>query len=119
MNLLYMNNIEVNALLNNSIFKFAKTMPTMPHYYTLKDQWSNKDKFIQVVKFIYENGISEKFYNTYHRYYYANGYKYWCYAKVNLIKNDMVYWMDKKKIIEKNINDYAENVCILINRAKV
>lgn len=114
-----MNNIEVNTLLSNGVFRFAKTMPTMPHEYTLKEQWVNKNKFIEVVKFIYINGISEKFYNTYHRYYYANGYKYWCYAKVNISKIDMVHWIEKKKMIEKNVNDYAENVCILINRAKV
>lgn len=114
-----MNDIEVNTLLNNSKFKFAKTMPTMPHFYTLKDSWDDKNKFIEVVKYIYANGVIGKFYNSYNKYYYANGYKYWCYAKINLSKNDLVYWIDKKKIIEKNINDYAENVCILINRAKI
>jgi len=119
MNLFYMSNTEVNSLLNKATFKFAKTMPQYPHEYTLKETWDNKEYFVKCVKHIYINGIIESFYKTYNKYYYANGYKYWCYAMIDPMINNVVHWTEKKSIVRHNLIYYAENLCILINRVKI
>ncbi len=72
-----MNKEKVNELLNNAIFTFAKSMPNIPHEYTHRNKWINDKDFVDVVLFIRENGIKEKFYKIYFVYYYSNGYKYW------------------------------------------
>ena len=71
---------KVNQLLRDNTFRFAKSMPRIPHSYTLKNTWESGDDFIKVVKFINANGVKEKFYSRTFTYYYANGYKYWSMA---------------------------------------
>lgn len=90
MNLLCMNNIEVNNLLIKATFKVAKTMPTMPHEYTVRKTWDDDSKFVDVVLFIRENGIKEKFWNKEYIYLTLNGYKYWT-------MGNPVCYIDKKK----------------------
>ena len=71
---------EVDKLLNEAEFKFAKTMPEIPHSYTrLHADWLGREKdWFKVVKYIWENSVKEHWkYNQYYNYYYANGYKYW------------------------------------------
>ena len=119
MNLLYMSNIDIDTLLNQAIFKFAKSMPEFPHDYTLKDSWADKDAFSKCALHIYENGKTESFFKTLNKYYYANGYKYWCYAMVNPDIDGRVHWTEKKRFVSHDVNHYAENLCILINRVKV
>ena len=72
-----MNKEEVNQILSNQFYKFAKTMPTAPHAYTLKENWADPNLFDSVVQFIRDNGVPERFYTKSYIYYYANGYKYW------------------------------------------
>lgn len=67
---------KINELLNSHPFQFAKTMPTIPHEYTLRKHW-NDQEFEQVVLFMREHGKEEKFYRKTFTYWYANGYKYW------------------------------------------
>lgn len=71
-----MNKQKVDELLNKAFFKFAKTMANIPHSYTVKKTWDSQT-FLDVVKFINENGVKERFYSKFYTYYYANGYKYW------------------------------------------
>ena len=71
---------EVDKLLNEAEFKFAKTMPEIPHSYTrLHANWKGREKdWFKVVKYIWENSVKEHWkFNQYYNYYYANGYKYW------------------------------------------
>jgi len=114
-----MNDIEINKILSNVKFKFAKTMPKFPHEYTLKETWHDEELFVKCVKHIYENGKTELFFKTFNKYYYANGYKYWCYAMINPHKENLVHWTEKKSFITHSVKHYAENLCILINRAKL
>ena len=58
-------------------FTFAKTMKSIPHEWTCKNDWNNKEAFEKIVMFIRENGVKEKFYNKEYIYFYANKYKYW------------------------------------------
>src|SRR5690554_5740460 len=67
---------ECAEALLSAEYKFAKTMPQFPHYYTLRENW-NDELFSQTVKYIRENGKREKFGSVYYTYFYLNGYKYW------------------------------------------
>jgi len=72
-----LNKKSVQQILENSHFKFAKTMSNIPHSYTLKENWENKELFNNIVLFIRKHGVQEKFYSKTYTYYYLNGYKYW------------------------------------------
>lgn len=58
-------------------FKFAKTMPKIPHEYTLKEDWEDDELFEDVVRYIRDNGVKEKFYRKEFTYLYLGNYKYW------------------------------------------
>lgn len=100
-------------------WKFAKTMPKIPHDYTLKESWGDKFLFEAIVEHIYRNGIIERFWNTYTRYYYHGEFKYWCYARVNPGDDDNVTYKENGKILVYSVEEYSSNLCILINRAKL
>jgi hypothetical protein len=68
---------QVHKLLSEAKFKFAFSMPTIPHEYSHRDQWVNDKDFCDVVQFIRDNGIQEKFFKREFTYYYFNGHKYW------------------------------------------
>lgn len=67
----------VNKLLSQAKYVFAKSMPTIPHEYSNRYNWENDKDFCDVVQWIRDNGVKEKFGNKYYTYYYFNGYKYW------------------------------------------
>ena len=71
---------QVDKLLNEAEYTFAKSMPDTPHYYTkLFTHWKGrKGEFFEVVKFVWNNSVKEHWkWGKYYNYYYANGYKYW------------------------------------------
>ena len=68
---------KVDKLLMDASFRFAKSMPKFPHYYTLRNTWINDSEFVDVVLFMRANGIVEKWNNRNFVYDYANGFKYW------------------------------------------
>jgi len=68
---------KVHELLDNAHFKLAKTMPKNPHWYSHRERWLNDKDFCDVVQFIRDNGVKEKFWKKTFIYYYYNGYKYW------------------------------------------
>jgi len=72
-----MRKAEVISTLWKTKFTFAKTMASIPHEWTCKHDWYNKDRFEDIVMFIRENGVKENFYKKEYIYFYANGYKYW------------------------------------------
>lgn len=90
---------EVEKLLDKATFKFASTMPKIPHEYSHRSQWGNDKDFCDVVQFIRDHGKKEMFWKKEFTYFYYNGYKYWT------MGNPLSY-TDKKKTF-------------ILNRAKV
>ena len=57
-------------------WSYAKTMPTWPHEYIVRDR-VDKDLFVQIVKFIRLQGYNGKFYQISIRYFDFDGMTYW------------------------------------------
>jgi hypothetical protein len=68
---------QVTAALLASEYKFARTMPTAPHWYTLRDKWTQPIDFETVVQFIRDNGERERYGRTYYTKLQIGSYKYW------------------------------------------
>lgn len=68
---------SASKILTKAKFHFAKTMSNIPHSYTRKREWSDSDLFEEVVMFIRENGVRERFYSKTYTYFYDGDYKYW------------------------------------------
>lgn len=64
-------------LLESNTYKFAKTMPKNPHYYTLRKTWKNDEDFCDVVRYIRDNGYTEWFYGKPYTMFNVNEWKYW------------------------------------------
>lgn len=69
---------EITKYIESAKWQFAKTMPEIPHEYTVKD-WNpeKSDSFIDFVKYIKEFGKDEEFYGKIYRYLIVDDYKYW------------------------------------------
>lgn len=72
-----MNMQSLAELLEKNKFVFAKTLPEIPHFYTLKVSWEKEEEFYQAVEGIRHFGRAERFKGRKFIYFYANGYKYW------------------------------------------
>lgn len=57
-------------------FRFAKTMPAHPHFYTLRREWQDVE-FDYAVAFIRANGYAETWGGRTYRYLNLNGWRYW------------------------------------------
>ena len=79
--------------LRNAEYKFAKTMPNMPHFYTVGKYWENKSNFIWTAHAINSFGVLQFFMKEPRKYFYLDGWRYW--------------------IMDKNPNDTA-----IINRER-
>jgi hypothetical protein len=80
--------------LSRFVFKFAKTMPQIPHEYVVRTPENEMD-FVELFNTVRENGVEERFFGRTYRYWYAgDGWKYWA------------------------VPDYLPK-CQIINRAKV
>ncbi len=90
-------NPDIDTLLKNAKFVFAKSMPKMPHHYTLRETWDS-NTFDYVVQKIRELGAPERFFKKTYIYYYANGYKYWTMGNPT----------DQTKLINRAISDKAD-----------
>ena len=64
-------------MLSKNTFRYAKSMPQFPHWYTLRKDWRNDADFIKTVLLIRKYGKTEKFWKNEYIYFYMNGYKYW------------------------------------------
>lgn len=71
-----MNYKDVAEKLGSANFIFAKSMPKFPHFYTLRQDWDDKE-FEDVVVFIRKNGKIRNWYGQKYIYYDLNGYEYW------------------------------------------
>ena len=69
---------DITQILESKSYRFAKTMPEIPHFYTLKREWDNPKEFEKAVIYIRENGQKELWQDGQHyTYLYVNGWKYW------------------------------------------
>ena len=69
---------DITQILESKSYRFAKTMPESPHFYTLKREWDNLKEFEKAVSYIRENGQKELWQDGQHyTYLYVNGWKYW------------------------------------------
>lgn len=56
---------------------FAKSMAHIPHWYCLRSDQNDFERFKWFVTFIRENSREGRFYSRTYRYFYLCGYKYW------------------------------------------
>ena len=63
--------------LRNATYKFAKTMPYMPHYYTVGKTWDDYNEFIWTCHAINEHGVKQQFFKDPRKYFYVDGWRYW------------------------------------------
>jgi hypothetical protein len=66
-----------SELIDNATFTFAKSMPKIPHEYTVRMKWANQSDFWSVAKYIRDHGVEEKFFTKTFVYFYYKGHKYW------------------------------------------
>ncbi len=64
-------------LLESRRWRFAKTMPDIPHEYVLKDRWEGAVRFERVAAYLKERGRRERWRRWWNHYLYLSGYKYW------------------------------------------
>lgn len=58
-------------------YRFAKTMPENPHWYTLRKEWDDDAAFCEAVQYIRDNGYTEIFKKSKYIMLNLNGFKYW------------------------------------------
>ena len=68
---------ECERALLSADYRFAKTMPKNPHWYTLRRIWDNDDLFDKVVEYMRANSYTEYFLGKPYQMFDLNGYKYW------------------------------------------
>jgi len=68
---------ECASALLSAEYRFAKTMPQNPHWYTLRRTWNNNDLFDKVVEYMRANAYTEYFWRKPYQLFDLNGYKYW------------------------------------------
>ena len=72
-----MNLENIRLLIGQSYWKFAKTMPHIPHWYTLRMNAKHDQDFVTLVEFIRSHGYDENWGKRVHRYLDLDGWKYW------------------------------------------
>lgn len=68
---------EFEQAINEASFQVAKTMPKIPHEYSVRKNWNNGKRFEAVAQFIRENGYEQKFFSKTFMYYNYDGHQYW------------------------------------------
>lgn len=68
---------QVENCLLAAEYRFAKTMPEHPHYYTLREHWTQPVPFDDVVQFIRDHGYQERYGNQTYTYMNIGPDRYW------------------------------------------
>ena len=68
---------ECRAFVAQSRWKFAKSMPQTPHYYTLRDESPDEETFVRFVLHVRQHGYRAKFGKTTYTYLDLDGWAYW------------------------------------------
>lgn len=72
--------LRVCSNLRKAKFVYAKTMPHIPHYYTVGKNWDSHEEFIWTATYIFEHGLPQIFFKNQtepRNYYYYQGWRYW------------------------------------------
>lgn len=72
-----MNIEEFNDSIQRQRWIFAKTMPEAPHEYCLRKNFTDDEEFVDLVKYIRENGREEWYRGRKYICLFLNGFKYW------------------------------------------
>ena len=67
----------LKSLFETKNWRFAKTMPMIPHFYVRRSEWGDDFEFEQVVQYLRDNSVAEKFFKRTFLYFYMDGWKYW------------------------------------------
>lgn len=70
-------NIAAATDLLSAEYRFAKTMPENPHWYTLRKTWADDAAFVRAVEYIREVGYIEVYKKSKYTMLNLNGFKYW------------------------------------------
>ena len=68
---------RVSELLEQAEYRFAKTMPQYPHWYTLRDIWIQQRQFEAVVEAIRKYGTEREFLGRTYIYFDVGDWTYW------------------------------------------
>lgn len=68
---------KIQNTIANSEWRFAKTMPHMPHFYTLRKMAESDEEFVSLVNFIRSHGYDQKWGGRLFRYLDLDGWTYW------------------------------------------
>ncbi len=68
---------SVGLSLLSQTWVFAKTMPTNPHWYTVRKSWADDGAFVRAVEAIREHGYRVKYGRSYYTVFDLNGMMYW------------------------------------------
>lgn len=67
---------DIKSVIERLEFVFAKSMPKIPHYYTVKDE-SNKEDYEELFLYILKHGVYKKFWKQTYKYLTIGNYEYW------------------------------------------
>lgn len=68
---------ELATLLERQAYKFAKTMPDHPHFYTLKKSWAAEDDFLMACHWLRKHSYVEWFFDKPYEMFAFGDWKYW------------------------------------------
>ncbi|MGC6533966.1 MAG: hypothetical protein ACON4V_00275 [Parvibaculales bacterium] len=68
---------ELAVLLERQTYLFSKTMPEHPHFYTLRESWSEADNFLMACHWIRVHSYVEWFQGRPYEMFAAGDWKYW------------------------------------------
>lgn len=69
---------DIARALLRAEYRFAKTMPHIPHWYTLRDKWDDPNvPFENVVAYIRVHGYESDYKGAHRHYLHLNGMQYW------------------------------------------
>ena len=68
---------QLRDIIAGSPWRFAKTMPQIPHWYTLRKQAPSDENFVAFVELIRSHGYDDTHYSRTYRYLDVDGWQYW------------------------------------------
>lgn len=68
---------DVEAFIEKSLWREAKTMKAIPHCYTRIKETHDRQLYRNVCKYMRDNSVTEYFYKRPFEYFYHGDYKYW------------------------------------------
>ena len=68
---------KIRVLFDRVQWRFAKSMPKIPHWYTRRGDWQSEEEFEWAVSYIRNNGVKEYFGRKEFTYLYIDGFKHW------------------------------------------